>query len=142
MAVLEHALNELASCLTVHSLLDLARRFSETYQDLAKSSTEHFLTTPVTALPTGKEHGRFLAIDVGGSNLRVGIVELTGQHTTIEDGEIQTDDPNSTRIRRCHDKSWPIGDHSSAGLATAWLRSSEKPLKAARFRRSMMYSLE
>ena len=111
MTVLEHALSELASCLTVHSLLDLARRFSETYQDLAKSSTEHFLTTPVTALPTGKEHGRFLAIDVGGSNLRVGIVELTGQPMTMEDGEDQTDDPISTSIKRCHDRSWPIGDH-------------------------------
>jgi hypothetical protein len=40
---------------TVDSPPDLVRRFSETYQDLAKSSTEHLLTTPVTALPTGKE---------------------------------------------------------------------------------------
>ena len=124
MAILEHALHELASCLTVHSLLDLAGRFSETYQDLAKSSSEHFLTTPVTALPTGKEHGRFLAIDVGGSNLRVGIVELTGQHATTGDGENQTNDSVPTSIRRCHDKSWPIGDHlkmDQAGDLFNWI---------------------
>lgn len=110
MTVLELALDELASCLTIDTLLDLARRFSETYQDLAKNSTEHFLTTPVTALPTGREQGHFLAIDVGGSNLRVGFVELTGQTTTIND-ESQANDCIANRIRRSHDKSWPIGDH-------------------------------
>jgi len=41
--------------------------------------TENFLVTPVTALPTGKEKGKFLSIDVGGTNLRVGFVELIGE---------------------------------------------------------------
>jgi len=40
---------------------------------------EHFLVTPVTPLPKGKEKGKFLSIDVGGTNLRVGFVELIGE---------------------------------------------------------------
>jgi hexokinase len=71
MVALQEALDELSGWLTLDTLLDLARRSSETYKDLAKTSTEHFLVTPVTALPTGKEQGKFLAIDVGGSTLAI-----------------------------------------------------------------------
>ncbi|KAJ8112656.1 hypothetical protein OPT61_g5029 [Boeremia exigua] len=111
MVAYQDALDELTSCLKTHTLLDLARRFSETYKSLAQTSTEHFLVTPVTALPTGKEQGKFLAIDVGGSNLRVGFVELTGEPGTTEQENHKVEDATSTRIRRSHDKSWPIGDH-------------------------------
>ena len=111
MVAHQDALDELTSCLDTSVLLDLARRFSETYQNLAKTSTEHFLTTPVTALPTGKEQGRFLAIDIGGSNLRVGFVELTGEPTTVQHGDHQNEHDASTSIRRSHDRSWPIEDH-------------------------------
>jgi hexokinase len=102
----QYAVQELTSCLNTQTLLDLARRFSETYKRLARESTEHFLITPVTALPTGKETGRFLTIDVGGSNLRVGLVELAGESVSV----LNKDDVTA-RIKRSHDKSWPIGDH-------------------------------
>lgn len=90
------------------TLLDLAARFSEVYSNLARTSSEHFLVTPVTALPTGREKGKFISIDVGGSNLRVGFVELLGEA-----------DPDTNhgsgrpveKIRRSHDKSWPIEEH-------------------------------
>ncbi|KAJ4989137.1 hexokinase-1 [Stagonosporopsis vannaccii] len=111
MVAPKDALDDLTSCLQTGTLLDLARRFSEKYRSLAQTSTEHFLITPVTALPTGKEKGKFLAIDVGGSNLRVGFVELTGVSATADHGEHDVEDVASTRIKRSHDKSWPIGDH-------------------------------
>lgn len=111
MVAHQDALDELTSCLETSTLLDLARRFSEKYKSLAHSSTEHFLVTPVTALPTGKEQGKFLAIDVGGSNLRVGFVELTGASATADHGEHKVEDAGFERIKRSHDKSWPIGDH-------------------------------
>ena len=107
----QDALNELTSCLNTNTLLNLARRFSETYKSLANTSTEHFLITPVTALPTGKEQGKFLAIDVGGSNLRVGFVELTGDSATVNNKSNKIENDVSTRIKRSLDKSWPIGDH-------------------------------
>lgn len=110
MVALQEALDELTSWLTLDKLLDLARRSSETYKDLAKTSTDHFLVTPVTALPTGKEQGKFLAIDVGGSNLRVGFVELIGESTTSNPACQRNQDAGRT-IKRSLDKSWPIGDH-------------------------------
>ncbi|KAJ4379600.1 hypothetical protein N0V86_004781 [Didymella sp. IMI 355093] len=110
MVASQNALDELTSCLTVNTLLDLARRSSETYKLLAKTSTEHFLVTPVTALPTGKEQGKFLAIDVGGSNLRVGFVELVGEPAISKPDSHRIQDVSRT-IKRSFDKSWPIGDH-------------------------------
>jgi hexokinase len=104
-------LSELTCCLNPQTLLDLARRFSETYKYLAITSTEQFLVTPVTALPTGKEKGKFLAIDVGGSNLRVGFVELLGDLGEAEDCELDIRDDVAAKIKRRHEKSWPIGDH-------------------------------
>jgi hexokinase len=110
MVALQEALDELSGWLTLDTLLDLARRSSETYKDLAKTSTEHFLVTPVTALPTGKEQGKFLAIDVGGSNLRVGFVELAGESATCNPGNQRFQNADRA-IKRSLDKSWPIGDH-------------------------------
>ena len=49
------------------------------FMDVGGMLTEHSLVTPVTALPTGKEKGKFLSIDVDGTNLRVGFVELIGE---------------------------------------------------------------
>ncbi|KAL6710037.1 hypothetical protein ACN47E_009828 [Coniothyrium glycines] len=95
--------------------MDLAHRFSATYRNLARTSTEHFLVTPVTALPTGKETGKFLSIDVGGTNLRVGFIELTGEKNEPaqdQPARSSTVDENVfAHIKRSHDKNWPIGDH-------------------------------
>lgn len=108
-------LQPLTRHINTRDLLQLARGFSDTYRHLAQQSTQHFLATPVTALPTGRETGTFLAIDVGGTNLRVGFVKLLG-----EAGE-QNDDSNSTsrhhvpdrpaKIHRCHERAWPIEEH-------------------------------
>jgi hypothetical protein len=48
------AIEALTSFLHTESLLDLAYQFSTTYSDLARTSTQHFLVTSVTTLPTGK----------------------------------------------------------------------------------------
>ena len=97
----------------------LAYQFSNVYKDLARSSDEQFLPTPVTNLPTGEETGQFLAIDVGGTNLRVAFIELLGE--TADDHDFS---PNATeksretikkaqrpRVRRTLEKAWPIGEH-------------------------------
>ncbi|KAL5390672.1 hypothetical protein DPSP01_001745 [Paraphaeosphaeria sporulosa] len=113
IAAFTHFINE-------ETLLDLAARFSEVYTHLAKTSLEHFLVTPVTALPTGKEKGKFISIDVGGSNLRAGFVELTGE---TEHGVHRSIEPNE-KIKRSYDKSWPIGEHLKMDQAEdlfAWI---------------------
>lgn len=109
------AIEALTGFVNTRTLLDLAHRFSATYSDLARTSTEHFLVTPVTALPTGKEKGKFLSIDVGGSNLRVGFIELTGEHPEPPQNQPSRSSTVGenvfAHVKRSHDKNWPIGDH-------------------------------
>jgi hexokinase len=107
------AIRALSGFINASTLLDLASRFSETYSELARTSTEHFLVTPVTALPTGKEEGKFLSIDVGGTNLRVGLVELLGDLDEPSDRTEQEDAGEKVfaKVKRSHDRNWPIEDH-------------------------------
>ena len=122
------AMEALTGFINTNTLLDLAHRFSATYSELARTSTEHFLVTPVTALPTGKEKGKFVSIDVGGSNLRVGFIELVGESdgpATSEHGRSSTVGENVfAQIKRSHDRNWPIGDHLKMDQAEdlfAWI---------------------
>lgn len=98
----------------VHSL---AYQFSNVCRELALESDEQFLPTPVTGLPTGTETGQFLAIDVGGTNLRVAFIELlgdVGEHNATTNGERSQEAIKNAlkpRVRRTLEKAWPIGEH-------------------------------
>jgi hypothetical protein len=131
----EHELNAFLKplALDLDTLHDLAYHFSKTYQHLALHSEEQFLPTPVTKLPTGQETGRYLAIDVGGTNLRVGFIELLGEDDTAENSESDARNERSRdalkkarrpRIRRTLEKAWPIGEHLKMDQAEdlfAWI---------------------
>jgi hexokinase len=122
--VIDVVLDKFTGFINDSALLDLARRFSETYTDLAKTSTEHFLVTPVTALPTGKEKGKFLSIDVGGTNLRVGFIELLGELEQPSQGGTRNGQKPVSKVVRSHDKSWPIEEHLKMDQAEdlfAWI---------------------
>ncbi|GFF42198.1 hexokinase-1 [Aspergillus udagawae] len=113
-------------------LYRLARRFSSTYRHLALNSDQQFLPTPVTRLPSGLETGRYLAIDVGGSNLRVAFIELLGE---AADSDIRSTDASERsrdtlrkaqrqRVRRTLEKAWPIQEHLKMDKAEdlfAWI---------------------
>ena len=115
-------------------LCTLTRQLSSTYTSLALNSSEQFLATPVTKLPSGHERGEFLAIDLGGTNLRVAFVSLLGQDlheqeshqigkngTPLPNGDDQTQE---NVVSRTFEKSWPIGAHLKADNAEhlfAWL---------------------
>lgn len=113
-------------------LYRLARRFSSTYRHLALHSDQQFLPTPVTRLPTGLETGRYLAIDVGGSNLRVAFIELLGE---AADSYIHSTDASERsrdtlrkaqrqRVKRTLEKAWPIQEHLKMDKAEdlfAWI---------------------
>ena len=99
----------------VHSL---AYQFSKVYEELAIRSDEQFLPTPVTKLPTGQETGQFLAIDVGGTNLRVAFIELLGDTEEllpaangVERSRETIRNAQRPRVRRTLEKAWPIGEH-------------------------------
>ena len=100
------------------TLHKLAFQFSSTYKDLALSSDEQFLPTPVTKLPSGNETGQFLAIDVGGTNLRVAFIELLGELADNDSSVNSKEKSRETiikaqrpRVRRTLEKAWPIGEH-------------------------------
>lgn len=46
----------------------------------AASSSMKMLPSYVTALPNGSEKGNFLALDLGGTNFRVLLIKLLGNH--------------------------------------------------------------
>jgi hexokinase len=96
----------------------LAYQFSKIYSQLALSSDEQFLPTPVTSLPSGLETGQFLAIDVGGTNLRVAFIELLGDTDDVpptvngvERSRETIRNAQRPRVRRTLEKAWPIGEH-------------------------------
>lgn len=100
---------------TVHNL---AYQFSRVYRQLALTSDEQFLPTPVTGLPSGTETGQFLAIDVGGTNLRVAFIELLGDGHDLNAATNGTErsiqaiqNAQRPRVRRTLEKAWPIGEH-------------------------------
>lgn len=71
---------------------DKLRRFSSElkrqFRERLHSHTECMLPSFNHLLPTGKERGQYLALDVGGSTLRVALVELRGRETTGRESEI------------------------------------------------------
>ncbi|OGM41642.1 hexokinase family protein XprF [Aspergillus bombycis] len=122
MEYLEHhrRLDQFLSPLSLDEavLYKLARRFSGVYRDLALHSEEQFLPTPVTHLPTGLETGRYLAIDVGGTNLRVAFIELLGDAANSDIGSTDASEKSTTirraqrqRVRRTLERAWPIQEH-------------------------------
>ncbi|KAI9713507.1 MAG: hypothetical protein M1820_000889 [Bogoriella megaspora] len=102
---LDAALSSLTSCVEYTCLHTLSVEVAQKFKDLALNSEQHFLPIPVRGLPTGKESGKFISIDVGGTNLRVGFVELLG---SSGENEFRT---SETRILKSHEKSWPIEEH-------------------------------
>ena len=112
-------------------LHSLAYQFSKTYKDLAQQSDEQFLPTPVTRLPTGQETGRYLAIDVGGTNLRVAFIDLLGEAADSDSSADGHERSRATirnaqrqRFRRTLEKAWPIGEHLKMDKAEdlfAWI---------------------
>ncbi|KAE8382475.1 hypothetical protein BDV26DRAFT_253568 [Aspergillus bertholletiae] len=82
-------------CIGIDALYELSYRLSLTYKKLV-ASPEHFFPTPITRLPTGLETGRYLAVYVGLSYLRVAFIDLLG---------------DQRRVRRTLEKAWPIEEH-------------------------------
>ncbi|KAL7271013.1 hypothetical protein RUND412_006261 [Rhizina undulata] len=90
----------------------IARSFEAVYHSLAKNSASQFLPTPIRGLPDGQEKGRVLAMDLGGTNLRLGVVELFGEEGKKE------------RLKIRPRVSWNIPENLKSGAAEvlfAWV---------------------
>ncbi|KAL8819043.1 MAG: hypothetical protein Q9223_002441 [Gallowayella weberi] len=76
--------------LRVESLLALSKKLQAEFKKRLQSSPQCMLPSHNYTLPTGKEHGTYLALEVGGSTLRVALVDLDGRASSTQ----------SLRIRR------------------------------------------
>ncbi|KAL5337723.1 hypothetical protein BJX70DRAFT_225591 [Aspergillus crustosus] len=110
-------------------LYKLARRLSSVYRKLALESDQQFLPTPVSKLPSGLETGRYLAIDVGGTNLRVAFIELLGETADPDMARTRASErpvrkAQTQRVKRTLEKAWPIQEHLKKDQAEdlfAWI---------------------
>ncbi|KAK3324308.1 actin-like ATPase domain-containing protein [Cercophora scortea] len=106
---------------------ELSRELASTFKTLSAESLDQFLPTPISESilrpAAGLDTGRFLAIDIGGTNLRVAFVELLhddgGSFSTGEPkakrevNGFHTEDQSASprRLNRLLEHSWPINDH-------------------------------
>ena len=64
----------------VEELLAMSKKLqAELQKQLRLGNSQVMLPSVNYELPTGEERGRYLAIEVGGSNLRIAVVELYGR---------------------------------------------------------------
>lgn len=90
-----------------HTLYELSYLLSKVYKHQAANSADQFLPTPVTYLPTGRETGRYLAVYVGLSYLRIAFIELLGEASIKKDRKVFRPDLQSC-VRRTQEKAWWI----------------------------------
>lgn len=67
--------------LRVETLLSMSKKIQGELKERLQSCTESMLPSHNYTLPAGQEQGIYLALEVGGSNLRVALVELDGHAT-------------------------------------------------------------
>lgn len=79
------------------------------------TSSDQFIPTPLLKqnMSTGHQTGKCLAVDIGGTNLRVGIIEFldtskAGDHDDVT--ESAKDAPNRSRLHKSFEKSWYIDE--------------------------------
>ena len=79
--------DQLAQGLAPETMEMLSATLQDHFGEACKSSKVCMLPSFCHALPTGHEEGIYLAVDVGGSTLRVGLIRLSGR---CADGEALT----------------------------------------------------
>ncbi|KAK4450744.1 hypothetical protein QBC34DRAFT_64452 [Podospora aff. communis PSN243] len=115
------------------SISQLATELASNFSSLSARAADQFLPTPISESilrpVAGQDRGRYLAIDIGGTNLRVAFVELLG---TLDDaaqvnGVGALKKPTAARqLKRHLEHSWPIQDHlknENSESLFAWIGS-------------------
>jgi len=65
-------------------LLALSGSLHKAYVKAAKHSHTTMLPSHITKLPSGRERGQYLAIDLGGTNMRVALVRIQDNEAKVE----------------------------------------------------------
>ena len=78
-ALLRDVQTSFESQLPIETLLSLSEKLQAEFKEHLVSSPQCMLPSHNYVLPTGKERGTYLALEVGGSTLRVALVDLDGR---------------------------------------------------------------
>lgn len=70
--------------LSTTRLLALSTSLHKSYIKAAKASPATMLPSHITTLPSGRERGQYLAIDLGGTNMRVALVRLQDNEARVD----------------------------------------------------------
>ncbi|KAF3906263.1 Hexokinase-1 [Dactylellina cionopaga] len=101
-AILE---NELPLESSTARMLEISRKLTAAYDEGLQRSTASMLASHIYHLPSGYEKGYFLAVDLGGSTLRVALVHLEGHKDAVRRGSVlDIDHPKPMSIVEI--KSW------------------------------------
>ena len=77
--LLEEVQSAFGTRLELEDLLHLSHKLQAEFKEHLITSPQCMLPSHNYLLPTGKEHGTYLALEVGGSTLRVALVDLQGR---------------------------------------------------------------
>jgi hexokinase len=70
--------------ISTRHLLTLSSELHKSYVSAAGNSPAQMLPSHITTLPSGRERGQYLAVDLGGTNMRVALVRLQDNEATVE----------------------------------------------------------
>ena len=117
-------------------LKKFSRKLKRQFRDRLRSNPECMLPSYNSHLPTGHESGQYLALDVGGSTLRVALVELRGREASgSESGIVRMDsfkiDSDVRNLRGTEFFDWMAERiHQTVANGGAKGHSPENPLPA------------
>ena len=94
--------------LRVESLLSLSKKLQIELKERLDSSPQCMLPSHNYTLPNGEEKGTYLALEVGGSTLRVALVELSGRSRGSECLRVRRMEcsPIDSQVRNLHGLSF------------------------------------
>jgi hexokinase len=69
--------------LSTPRLLALSSALHKSYVNAASTSPAQMLPSHITRLPSGREQGQYIAVDLGGTNMRVAVVRLHDNDATV-----------------------------------------------------------
>jgi hexokinase len=75
---------QFVSPLSTQRLLSLSAALHKSYVGAASTSSAQMLPSHITTLPSGRESGQYVAVDLGGTNMRVALVRLQDNEATVE----------------------------------------------------------
>jgi hexokinase len=82
-AFLDDVNHQFLDPLSTPRLLSLSAALHKSYVVAASKSPAQMLPSHITRLPSGRECGQYLAVDLGGTNMRVALVRLQDNDATV-----------------------------------------------------------